>query len=435
MNTVTYLTDIFGLPLNQNNQNQQYSYPFILLHCFKPELILNIIVQNDQCICKPVKEFIDNVLYNSQIDPHEFSTLGDIIIPTTTLSTKRITVLLANKIGLISKYPVNYVNVGDISDVHIWKPICSNNYMALGYVVSKDKPSINEIVTIKKDYVTDYNGQMLPNKYTNMNEFNLLTTQDSQRYTLARSALLNETNSVAISSKVNNKNISSNDSDSDDIPISHTIQGELKIGNKCLSIDNNNKIDQTSCDNSTGSKWYFYNDRIISDYNQSCLSMTDNDTVIGQPCKLSDKNQTWNIKNSKSVVVDNLQQIDDKFTTVKGKKVVLLESDDPWYINKTEQVEGLANSETTELNLVEYEAAAKYDPSFKIDVTSPDLGHGHSYVERNGAQYYDSCFRDDEKVETFDGKANTKTRLNFNSIICCLIFVVFIMLLVKYFYN
>ena len=197
-----------------------------------------------------------------------------------------------------------------------------------------------------------------------------------------------------------------------------------------LSVDRNDNIVQNKCNDDINNKWYFYNDSIISDYNQNCLSVDNNNEIISEPCKITNKNQQWDIKNTDSVVIDNLQETNDKWSTIRGKNVVLLESDNPWYINKEYQPEGIVHPQTTELNTVDYEIAAKYDPSFMIDVTSPDFGHGHSYVERNGAQYYDSCFRDDEKVETFDGRR--KHRINFNYIICCLIIVVFTMLAIKY---
>ena len=433
MKKTTFITDMFGSLLNKNDQ---HDIPFILIHCYKPEIILTTIITGKYYICKPTMAFIENTLYTHQINPANFGIMGDIFISGNKLPHK-ITIIMANKNMNISKPPINYIIADEIDDYFVWKPVCHKKYIGLGFVISKEKPGTNEMVTLHSDLVTEYNGHIFSNNVTNMNEFNLLATYKTKKYTLARSALLDKNNNVEISSKIDGKFINENTKsgynvDTNKIPISHTIQGELRIGKKCLSIDDDHNVHQNDCDDSTENKWYFYNDHIVSDYNQSCLTVNNND-ITSKPCKISDKNQTWNIKNTDSVIVDNLQDVNDKWSTMKGKNVILFESDNPWYVNKTQQIEGLVEPQTTELNTVEYEPMAQYESSFKIDPTSPDLGHGHSFVERNGAQYYDSCFRDDEKIEGFGQEK--KYRINFNSVICCLILFVFMMLAIKFFYN
>ena len=230
MNNVTFLTDIFGTVLNDNNI-AEHDIPFILIHCYKPEIILENIISEKYCIYKPIKTFIDNTLYTNNINPSNFCTTGDIWIPNNKMPTK-ITVVMANKNEGVSKYPINYIIVNEINDMYIWQPICHNNYLPMGLLISKDKPSVKEMVTINKNLMTEYNGHIFPSIFTNMNEFNLLSTQKNKKYTIKRSALLDSDNNIKILSKQKEGYINPNRSGykiaNKITPISHTIQGELR---------------------------------------------------------------------------------------------------------------------------------------------------------------------------------------------------------------
>jgi hypothetical protein len=432
MNSTIYLTDIFGTVIDSS---EQHEIPFLLVHCYTPELILINVFKNNFSIYKPNKNYIRNILQRHRINSVNFCTLGDIWLPNDKYPPK-ITILLANNNFTLAKYPINYRIVEQLDDIYIWEPICNKNYVSLGLIASIEKPLVNEVLTINKKYVTEYNGHIHSSELTNMNEFNMLATLEDFKYTIKRSALIKYEDDIEIRSKINGKILGEKNNGynvgNNNIPISHTIQGELKIGNNCLSIDTNNNIVQKKCNNMTQNKWYFYDDNIVSDYNHNCLSVDDNNSIIGEPCKPSKKNQKWDIKSKNNVIIDNLQETNDKWTTIKGKNVVLLESDNPWYLNKTGQIEGIVKPQTIELNQVEYESAAQYKPNFMIDPIPPDMGHGHSYVERNGGKYFDDCFRDDEKIEMF---VDTKTKVsNIGSIILCILAILFVIVTIKYYF-
>lgn len=417
-----FLTDIFGTKINVENQ---HDLPFILVNCYDVDTILINTIEtqdNNYTIYKPNMEYLKKVLDMYNINISNYSTIGDIILPNE--ENIKITIVLVNKnIGspYIGVKPFDYKVRDIIKNYMVWEPLCNDNYLPLGYVVSTKKPYNNEILVIHKKYVTNYNNKIYPSKITNMNEFNLVSLQGDEKYTIKRTAFLDNEYNLNLSSKV--------DSEYQNLPVSYTIQGELKINNKCLSNDNNDTVTQSQCRNSDNQKWYLYDNHIVSDKDQSCIAV-DNNSLKKKRCDVNDVTQQWIIKNEDSVILDNLQPVNDKWTTIKGKTVLLLESDNPWYINKTSKIEGIVEPKTSELNLSDYESTAQYNPNFMIDILSPDLGHGHSFVERNGGKYYDSCYRGDERVEAFNGKEDMY-KLNMPNIILCLVVILIVIIIIK----
>ena len=62
-------------------------------------------------------------------------------------------IILINKDHSISKVPLNYSNIG----LNIWKPIPPKGYRALNKIISINKPSIEDGITVNKNLVSKSN--------------------------------------------------------------------------------------------------------------------------------------------------------------------------------------------------------------------------------------------------------------------------------------
>src|SRR5690606_10924016 len=114
----------------------------------------------------------------------------------------KITILLVNTHNKISKYPIDYFPVISFENSTIWRPIGSNGYKPIGYIVSKNKPSLENIRVINNDLVTLYRGESkVVSNNTNMNEFNLLSIDGDTKYTIKRTPMLDRNSNIKLLSK------------------------------------------------------------------------------------------------------------------------------------------------------------------------------------------------------------------------------------------
>jgi len=388
MNTI-YITNLFGKTIKDNEKDIS---PFILIHSTQPNIIVkNVVTSDNYSVWEPNTSAIEHVLYSNKFNVDLFSSTGHIFIPSKKLPNK-ITLILANKKFPYIKNPIDFTAISKLASKYtIWKPIGSRDYLPIGYIVSIDKPSTQSIINIHKNYLIKYrninDGPYITNiqKPTNMNEFYLLGMTRDTKYTIKRSSLLSINDILNIkNNNSGNKLMNAN--------IKFTKNGELKINNNCISVNDQNNIEQQKCDNHDNQKWYVYKNSIISDYNQQCMSEIGNDLVT-ENCN-NDKKQKWSVSSEKTVFDDSTQEIDDNWKVVKGRKVVLVQQDDPWFLNKSRNLEGIIEDDKVELNTQEYQNYAEYDGKFKVDVTKPDMGQGHSYAARNCGNFF---------YETFDG--------------------------------
>ena len=161
--------------------------------------------------------------------------------------------------------------------------------------------------------------------------------------------------------------------------LSYSTQGELIMKDKCIthSSDNNSLI-LNDCNGSDSQKWNVVANSIQSENNkEKCIAYNDDDTLSYETCNNTD-NQSWQTEQSG----DNDESF--KWTDYFGKTVVLVEADDPWYLNKenTVQMEYLKTQNLkSELG---YMSHADYKTNRIIDENSHNLGFGYSYQDRVG---------------------------------------------------
>jgi len=448
MNLVA-ITDIFGNKIVKRDDNNNF-LPFILIHSNQPHLILKRVSSRDDSVWKLNKSAISHILYTNSISEKRFAPLGHIWLPRKTLPNK-IKILLVNTEAIISKYPIKYIKLGAYNNKYIWKPIGPRDYMAIGFVISKQSPVLREVKTVNRDLITLFRGRTVHNNSVgNMNEFNLLSYIDEKKYTVKRTPLLRSNNVLKLMSKLSQRYITE---DSDTVSlrskdsnynqkINYTTQGELKLNDKCIGISMNDNMSDNfvyidRCDDSDGQKWYPYRDTFISQFDQSCLT-ENNGTVTTEKCDGEKENQKWRMENIERVVEDKLQETNDRWSTQSGKKVILIESDNPWYINKTNKPEGIFIDRRVELNKKDY-GPGKFHSTFMMDVHNPSMGYGYSQEQRKGTQC--SCMEDCHKMsdsvrfpvlENFDGGVK---KSNFNKIACSLLSVIVLLVIVRLYVN
>jgi hypothetical protein len=108
--------------------------------------------------------------------------------------------------------------------------------------------------------------------------------------------------------------------------ISYNAQGELMINDKCLT-KNQNEIVFSDCTKQDNQMWKIYEDKISpSADNNKCLT-SNNEEIILSECNNTDV-QSWNME-----YPDINKTTDTHYPEQKGRSVVLVDSDNPWYLN------------------------------------------------------------------------------------------------------
>uniref|UniRef100_A0A6C0EFQ2 Uncharacterized protein n=1 Tax=viral metagenome TaxID=1070528 RepID=A0A6C0EFQ2_9ZZZZ len=117
----------------------------------------------------------------------------------------------------------------------------------------------------------------------------------------------------------------------------------------------------------------------------------NNNTLIVEPCDKNSSNwldlQSQESDSSLSEsITENEQDSDDiSLPKFKGKTVVLVESDEPWYINKDITIPQKYIPSSTPVTETElHYTHGDFKSDFNIDASRPDLGYGYSYASRRG---------------------------------------------------
>lgn len=434
------ITDILG---NKIPKDRDYnsSLPFILIHTTQPYLLLEKVsgTENDG-IWKLKLSAIFHILYINSINPVNFAPLGDIWLPSPTLPNELI-LMLVNSDNKISIFPNDFVKIDNYTNINIWRPICQRGYQELGLIASESKPSLKSVKCINENYLVPYNSdQIVVSRNTNMNEFNLLSNIELPKFTINRNKLL-DNKTIKIGSKLTDNYIT-NDSNNlklkqtennQNQKILYTDKGELKIDDRCISVTNN-KVDLQNCNNSQSQKWYPYKNQYISYDNQKCLTDANN-IIITKNCDKSDVSQQWDTNDYNSVI-ETSSDSSNSWKTQSGKRVILIEPDIPWYITKKKTMpEGVIKQNIKDLNQVEYRDNADFQSTFIMDLNRPDMGYGYSYAQREGKQYISSdCGKDTQSVEHFTLN-NKSGKIDFNTIACSLLLLIFLLVAIRYSIN
>jgi len=444
------ITDLFGNKINGTTP------PFIILNTIQPHLLLHNILKNNNKndtwgIWTLIRSTILHALYYNHIEPTDYAPLGSIWYNNTKLPNK-FKILLVNTHTNISNYPIDYTIVHSINDINIWKPVNKTGYVSLGYIAAKNKPSLHFMKSVNKNIVMKTKFNNIGNYLTNMNEFFLLGISTINRYTINRIKLLPINKNIRLSSKINSANNIITNTDNkvqlkpynyDFQDINYTVNGELKMGNNCLTTNNtdDNYVYLTQCNNNKNQQWYPYKysnaNSFVSNYDDSCLT-NENGKLLTKKCD-NNNNQSWYVEQLQKVVEDTKQDYYQKWYTKKGKKVILIEPNNPWYINKKRVIEpeGVIRQHRLELNKNDYDNA-KYESSFMMDTNRLDMGYGHSYAERGGKPC--ACVEDCNKIqnnpkdefilEHFDEPNNQL--INSNYVSSTFIIIVVILIFIKW---
>lgn len=112
----------------------------------------------------------------------------------------------------------------------------------------------------------------------------------------------------------------------------------------------------------------------------------------------------------------------------KGAHVVLVSENNPWYINKGIPQKYISHEFTTTIDdpygrdMYKYHS---YKPKYKIDPTLPDLGLGHSILERDLSMKNVGI----NKIEGFNG--NKSDKMNRNILIVIILILILFYLYIK----
>jgi len=407
------ITDIFGNKISKN-RDANIRLPFLLIHSTQPYLLLNKL---DDHIWSIKWELMSHILYINSVDPEQFAPLGDIWLSSKILP-KQMSILLVNADKVISTFPISFIKLDSNNTTFIWKPVSPPGYQELGLIASPHKPPLQSMKVINKKYVIPYKTTthiLNTTRTTNMNEFNLLSHLEIDKYTINKTMFLTNPSLITIALKTSGKYIAADDQgeivlDERKQPINYTVKGELKIDDKCISV-NNNKIKLEQCNDSLKQKWYPYLDKYISTENNSCLTNQEG-TLHTSECNSSNNSQKW-------FSHDYCPSENTEWKTIQGDNVILIESDVPWYVLKRNTIPFKHDkNDINHLNEVSYRNNADFKSQFKMNMCRPDLGYGYSYAQRHNNVM--------KQIEEFDAK-----KIDFNVIACLLILLIFLLLAIR----
>lgn len=213
----------------------------------------------------------------------------------------------------------NYEKILDYDKENIYIPKWeSDEYLHLGLIYGKD----SDIYLIKSKYLLEVLD--IKNELTTINEFGSIGSNLVNNYSIIRFLdnniymdikLINYDGLILsnINGKAELKNY-----EYDNYQNINRINEEININNLCLT-NNKGNILFSECTNSDSQKWIFENNNLISKIDNKCLSYPN---LILSLKDCNEGNNYWNIKDTN--INGNL----------KGKYVALVNSENPWYINK-----------------------------------------------------------------------------------------------------
>ena len=327
------ITDILGSEIIDNNT------PLIIISASPSSLIqyLNIVATIDVNKIyklnyeKLIKDLSTSLDTQNKFDITNFIPVGDLCS-----STRIKHIILANKYILPTTN--KFRKVGSLSDLTFWE----------GYLKRKDKASrtIGVFVTTDNN-APEYRAPVLPKSYlvkmdfpddkVTGNEFNVLNIKSDGLWMILRHKFTKGSNNFKLIG-LNGKYLSSDngglqlkDGNSSGHNISYNVQGELVMGNMCVTTNDSKEVSLEKCNSKSGQKWVPYNGNYVSMLDNkfnSCLSTGNANSVVTKECNPKNESE-WTRQN-----IDDIDNVNYTWPKVKGKTVVLVEKDDPWFLNK-----------------------------------------------------------------------------------------------------
>jgi len=351
----TYITDLFG------NSNINDNIVILLLQTSDYRTFLTQIAKtdNDSIWCVDQNKY-KNFMLERSLEPQKYIPIEHLWF--TNDEPKTLDLLIISK--SILHHPKDYDIAGTYGKGFVWKPIGKYGYKQIAFYYSENKPKLSDTYLINEKYLTDYNGRFYSvDNVTNLNEFHLLGTIDIPRITLDRTKLFNSSGGFDVTHDITGTSFEL------------SAKGELKSGNDCVGVLTVNRNDNATylqeCDQSQPQKWYpDKTGGISSAYTGECLTIDNQGSMIVEKCDKTNKKHKWGIKRR------------SPWKTKKGKRTVLVESNDPWYINDDNAIE-LDSTPIDHSEMNGYRDNADYKPFFKPDLCKKDVGLGHSFKSRH----------------------------------------------------
>lgn len=408
-----FVSDLFGYNINNDT-------PFIIINSQETyKLLKKIAKSNNTSIWEYNKPQIDEILKLRNVNPSNFVPLGHVLYK----ENKMPTMLILANIS-IAKQPTKFVQVGPYGNGKIYKPIYDDNntYCELGLVYSENAPENLQIYTIPTSITTivrtgnkldTNNFFLLSNGVSGVKIIKKNTLMTSDFIDMKLSNTSNKLLTMIVNGEQTNKAAIKSKRSGSHQTLSYNTQGELMTDNKCMTYsDELSPVFFDDCTNNKKQKWDIFDNKISPQHNsEKCLTAED-DSVYVKQCTENNDNQSWVTGATDD---SDLTYAWDKY---RGKSVVLVESNNPWYINSDQTVQlEIVDTDSNFHNDVKYRPNADFKSEFIMDPNGHHLGYGTSYADRLG----DPC----DKIEQFSGNTNNEdNQLIF--IMMCILFVIVI---------
>lgn len=433
MNNISDIPDIVVTDLSGYNIDD--NTPFVLINSKNIHKLLNKIAEDDKStIFDYNKRKINDILKLRNVDPNNFMYLGHVIYQNGKKSPQ--TIILGNKniCQKSNEYDIimNYSN-GQIVTLKPTTVLINSvppketSYSSIGllFIKNGDNQNLSDYGIIPNDLIIKLNTDT--SNVLVKNDFSLLSLSSDVK-TIQRSKLYSGNMSPMKLSSISNKYITSLDTKAilktkhhdNNQSILYNAQGELIVNDKCLTYDNPDKPAYfTACgSDNKNQKWNFAYNTISPQYDQDkCLSLTNDENIYVKGCDQNNDNQSWNIES------DNSSPNDFEWNKFKGKTVVLVESNNPWYVNQDTTIPAEYYNKFNVGTISDIKENPDTVSTFVYDTTKKDLGLGYSYADHLGQP----C----KKVENIEGFADTNTSNN-NIIITIIILIIILLLICRY---
>jgi len=419
--TDIFVSDLFGY--NIDNET-----PFVIINTHESHKFLKKVAKNKNLsIWEYNKKKFDDVLKSRNVDPNKFVSLGHVLYKP---GHPPKTFILCNK--LICIQPSDSEDVTQFGDGKIVRPYLKSNdktFYSLGLFYTNGKLNTDYIGILDEKYLQNvsYTGS----DELMQNEFSLLCSTKLGIKTINKNKLLK--NDIKTMRLVNTSDKYITNMEDDDSEksyaklklkqgslrqnLAYNVQGELISNGKCLTYENDNeKAYFTNCDaNNKKQKWTIANNKVSpADNFEKCLKSSSDDSISVENCNKS-IDQLWDTESP-----DVNTSSDYSWDKYQGKTVVLVESDNPWFINadttypkKVKHINYIPGDD------VGYRFNADFKSTQVLDRNSPHLGLGHSIADRSGS--------DCSKIEKFDGKIAEDD----NQIIIIIILIIILLVIYK----
>jgi hypothetical protein len=330
---------------------------------------------------------LSNELNSQNIDLNNFVPLGDIYYDGISRPN---TIILCNKNKTV--FPTNYIDIQNYGNGKIMMPVHSSAYVAFGliYINNKEDLKISNVALISKDYLIDIKKNIDPRLIRN--ELYLLSHTTKCLFSLNREGkYINDPHFMKITNIENKYLTMTNDNPklknklhSKKQNISYNIQGELMIDDKCLT-HKNTEVYFDKCKKKQDQLWKIHDNMIYpTSEPEKCLS-TFGENIKIKSCSSDkyDESVIWNIEES-----DVEKSTDYKLKKYAGKTMVLVDSDDPWYLNRDTTIPMIYNrnmnlSDKNYRNNADFKVSTNNNEHFE-DVTKNNkndtMTHIYTYI-------------------------------------------------------